>query len=814
MGKCKFNEMWLERDDSAGYKVRQWGRKKNDDELFCMVCQKTININKGFQAVTQHAGILKHKREIETKLALNQLHLLPQASSCSVSDKQCSSSLPTLSSPVSSPSCSSILLYNSRDKTTAAELIWCMKCVASDYSFSSCVGLRETFQVMFGDSVPQDFSLGNNKAHYLVTDALAPYFKKLQIQEMEGSFFTLYYDETTNAAGVKELQTGVRYWSNKHKRIICQHLETFYITTATATVLTDKICDAMTNASLPLSNLLMLGSDGPNVNKAVARLINNQLLLCRKKPLIDIGTCNIHIVHNAFLKGLEQLGDDISDLVFAIYHFFHGWPARWNSYCSVRADLKIPPHHFIKHVSSRWLTLQAAAERLLEQWDAVIKYFLDFIPKKKPELITKPSYTRVVRLLKKPAVKAEVMFVISSAAVFSHVTEFFQKEEPLVHILSHSLNSLVTTLLGRICKLESLRILELENCEHLLNSEHLLPVTEMVFSDEISKILQAVTEKHRTVFCFQAQKHYAESVKHIIKKSSLSSPLLKSFSCFHPNERVSTNSCHSIVEVARVMPWEVPTDILLDEWKLLQLERDEEGSQNKRVDLYWLQFMEKRDFSGSPKYPTVTKVVTAALSLSHGNADAERNFSSSCRALTPARATMTERTLNSLMTVKSTLSAYENKPYLIPISKELLDMGRVAYKSYNAYLEERRRQEEEKEKKEKNEEERRVAEEENRKKLDLKRKSIIKDEEALVKMRKEQDNTLDNASKLLTEANERLKKALRNKNLKEAALAQAMIEGVTKVQEEAEKQRQTVKSVENSVERKKSKLISDFFVKH
>ncbi|KAJ8886635.1 hypothetical protein PR048_012847 [Dryococelus australis] len=92
------------------------------------------------------------------------------------------------------------------------------------------------------------------------------------------------------------------------------------------------------------------------------------------------------------------------------------------------------------------------------------------------------------------------------------------------------------------------------------------------------------------------------------------------------------------------MPWEVLNDILLDEWKLLQLELDEEGSQNKRVDLYWLQFMEMQEFNSSPKYPTVTKIVKAALLLSHGNADAERSFSSSCR-------TLTERTLNSLMTV-------------------------------------------------------------------------------------------------------------------------------------------------------------------
>ncbi|KAJ8887762.1 hypothetical protein PR048_013980 [Dryococelus australis] len=158
-----------------------------------------------------------------------------------------------------------------------------------------------------------------------------------------------------------------------------------------------------------------------------------------------------------------------------------------------------------------------------------------------------------------------------------------------------------------------------------------------------------------------------------MKKSSLSSPLLKSFLCFHPNETLSANSCHNIVEVAQTMPWEGPNDILLDEWKLLQLERDEEGSQNICVDLYWLQFMKMQDFNSSPKYPTVTKIVKAALLRSLGNADAERSFSS-CRRLTPARSTQSEITLNSVMTVKITLNN-DNKPHLIPISKELRGIG-------------------------------------------------------------------------------------------------------------------------------------------
>jgi len=82
------------------------------------------------------------------------------------------------------------------------------------------------------------------------------------------------------------------------------------------------------------------------------------------------------------------------------------------------------------------------------------------------------------------------------------------------------------------------------------------------------------------------------------------------------------------------------------------------------------------------------KVIKAALSLIHGSADVERSFSSSGQMLIEDRAAMSERTLNSLLTIKDTLMHYNNKPHLILITKELITMARGAYRHYQDYLNE------------------------------------------------------------------------------------------------------------------------------
>lgn len=96
----------------------------------------------------------------------------------------------------------------------------------------------------------------------------------------------------------------------------------------------------------------MLDSDGSNVNNKVFRLINDRINTIRGIGLVKIGTCNIHILHNVFLKGLEKLGIYVSDLI-NIYYFFNSWPKRREDFVEVKKKTNVPIHKFLKHCSTR-----------------------------------------------------------------------------------------------------------------------------------------------------------------------------------------------------------------------------------------------------------------------------------------------------------------------------------------------------------------------------------------------------------------------------------------------------------------------------
>ena len=668
MGRCKFKSDWLRKSDCNGYIVAEWGRKASDHEMFCTLCVKTFNISWGYEAVEQHASSRKHKEECKQKLSSSQLHLT-SVRQCTAGSQDCAPS-----TSVGETIKQTVQLYNIRDSAAKAELIWVMKTVAADFPLlPSCEDIRETFEAMFPSSVPTDFSLSRTKAQYLITDALAPFFKKQMLNEMDGALFTLCFDETVNAGSSKELQTAVKYWSPSKEMIVTRHLQTFFMGSATADELYNKLCEAIDNTTLLRTNLLMLSNDGPNVNKAVTNLMNESLILLRKKRMVDIGTCNIHILHNAFRRGMKELGDNASNLIFLIHDFFDGWPSRWEDFEKIQNDLKLPKHRFIKHVSSRWLSLESAGLRLLEQWPAVTKYFMVFVPKYKSDLMISSKYKNIVSLLKVNTMKVEINFACSSAHIFSQFTGHFQKEEPLIHLLYDHLKTLTSRLMTRICHSEVIFSLDSLNDE-----KSFLPLKEVNCGLDV-KELQMLPEKDKLAFLLQAKKHFIASCKHIFTKSSLTSkPLLKHFECLIPSERTKDNSWKSIVEVAKALPIDLNIASLIDEWKLLSLEEDELHSKSNRIDVYWNQFFKKTDKAGEMKYPLVSKVVKAALSLSHGSADVERGFSSSQRFMTSDRASMSERTLDAYLHVKFH-KLYDGKVHLVHINKELLNLTQSAY---------------------------------------------------------------------------------------------------------------------------------------
>ena len=104
-----------------------------------------------------------------------------------------------------------------------AELIWCLDVVQSKYLFRSSDNKSAQFACMFPDSkITKDFSCGQTKCGYLVTHGLAPYLKKLLVEDLnELDNFVSLFDESYNKTVKKgQMDLHKRFW-NEESNTVC-----------------------------------------------------------------------------------------------------------------------------------------------------------------------------------------------------------------------------------------------------------------------------------------------------------------------------------------------------------------------------------------------------------------------------------------------------------------------------------------------------------------------------------------------------------------------------------------------------------------
>ncbi|KAL4148221.1 hypothetical protein QTP88_002503 [Uroleucon formosanum] len=482
--------------------------------------------------------------------------------------------------------------------------------------------------------------------------------------------------------------------------------------------------------------------------------------------LIDIGSCNIHIVHNAFLKGLDNYRLDVSEFVILVYYFFKGWPKRWEDYSIIQNEKGIRSHQFIKHCSSRWLTLGAAAERILEQWEALMHYFKIFVPKHRNEILKTPKFLKIISFLKQLEFKPEI--------IFFNLT--FQRQEPLIHGMYDELWKLLITIGGKVCKETALSAWN--NNGSLFINENLKPLN-----------------------------HYKAAGSHILEKSSFNhATKIKYFRCLQQNELKVDRSIRYIVNIFEFMSFKFDSSLLIDEWRLLRLEKITMPL-NDRIDHYWNNIFEIKNNFGDQKYPFITKVVKAALTLSHGSADIEWQFSVSGNVLTEDKTAMSCRMLNAQLNIKQGIKYFHNRPDLVPIDKKLVIAAQLAKQKYMTYLDNQK-----KELEESNYKKLKKEKEENKWKKNLEEvkyceQNIIKLEHQLKSAQKHQDHQKKASDTLLHDANVRLKKAI-ERNVIEMEIAQSMVETATKLRnEEREKETETV-CIQKKIEKRKNNIIT------
>ena len=137
------------------------------------------------------------------------------------------------------------------------------------------------------------------KSMYANNHGLAPFFKSTLTSDLQKSDVHTYsFDESQNeVTQTCEMDLHMRYWDVNENLIRSRYYGSSFLGHATHTDLLNHFQDI--TKELPLTNLFQISMDGPNVNLKFFKEFSANFNSNCSRSLIDMGTCNLHVVHGS-----------------------------------------------------------------------------------------------------------------------------------------------------------------------------------------------------------------------------------------------------------------------------------------------------------------------------------------------------------------------------------------------------------------------------------------------------------------------------------------------------------------------------------
>lgn len=204
--KTKFNKDWLRKLDGNGQFISEWCTSISDYKYNCKLCKYTGSCSGGFTHLTSHSKSSKHVNLVKEQSGQKRLMF-----NCQEND-------------------SSSRKWNQADRITKAEILWTLKSVKSNFSFSSCDNISELFSEMFDCEISNGMKLCRTKMSYSISHGLGPFFQSELCKDVRnsGSPYGLCFDETTSVQVIKQLDIYIRFYDLVRHQVTVRYLTSLF----------------------------------------------------------------------------------------------------------------------------------------------------------------------------------------------------------------------------------------------------------------------------------------------------------------------------------------------------------------------------------------------------------------------------------------------------------------------------------------------------------------------------------------------------------------------------------------------------------
>ena len=483
------------------------------------------------------------------------------------------------------------------------------------------------FPSLFPDSaVAKAFKCGRTKATAILKVIAQEVIEDLLSRLEESRFFSVHSDESTDITVQQQCAIMLRFFDNNDGKVRCAFLKLEPVQKADADGLFEALNKNFTaEGPICYTNLVGMGLDGANVMLGTRNSVLTRLT-AKQSSLIAFH-CNCHIAALIANHACHVLPDYLEDLTTHIWYYFQKSPKRQRTFQEFQAFVDVKPHKLLKAAQTRWLSLEACVQRLLEQYDALLSYF-------RSTEETLASVRRITSGLENPLSKLYIMFLCDSLPIVNIFNKTMQLQKPTIHFLYQEVQSFVKKLLLRFMQPSVVQNSHIGTID-LDDASNYIALEEVFIGEKARKCLteetHLVTSEVRS-FQETCRNFWVAAAKYAVKKLPVENDFLTNLTWLLPRVH-DYNNVGKVLLTASCLPQVITEEDkaqLREEFMdycTSELPSDFTQASTHEVDTYWHAIGQLKDTDAKVRYPLLTRLAKSVLIIPHGNADVERMFS-------------------------------------------------------------------------------------------------------------------------------------------------------------------------------------------
>ena len=221
-----------------------------------------------------------------------------------------------------------------------------------------------------------DIKIHRTKCTNIINNIIGPYFYDSLIKDVGDGYYSLLIDESTDITVNKMLGIAIRYYSQDNMRIVSTFLGLIHIQDGTAECIVLAIKKILSDVKLKLTNLQGLGTD--NASAMVGVNAGVYAILKVDVPHLVLIRCVCHSLQLAVSKATENtLPRNIEFQIKETYNWFAHSSMRQLSYAEIYGAINDgeKPLKIVRMADTRWLSIEPAVKRILDQWISLRTHF-------------------------------------------------------------------------------------------------------------------------------------------------------------------------------------------------------------------------------------------------------------------------------------------------------------------------------------------------------------------------------------------------------------------------------------------------------